>query len=287
LDNIFNQLAKSEIINQVELVVSDNDSTDGTKALVKEYAAKYNNVCYYKNEKNLGFDRNVDCVLTKATGDFCWLMSDDDYIKDGAIEFVLNILKDNIDVAFVGICDGHQSVGGDYKIFADGSECLDEIGIFCGGVPMCIFKREYLPVDRMKYHGNYWIHLSMAVEIVAKRKLVMVKNLFRSQEPVIARWANDGAVFYSSINIRKIFKDALNFGYDKRVIGKIVHGLTVVMPRNMASAKLRGLRVSWDKFKFLYSQFSDSLAYLFILTVIFVCPTFILRMIRKIEGKST
>ena len=46
-----------------------------------KYMESYPNVIqYYRNEVNIGFDRNVDLVVKRATGKFVWILSDDDYI---------------------------------------------------------------------------------------------------------------------------------------------------------------------------------------------------------------
>jgi len=287
LDNIYNQLVDKNISNQIEIIVSDNNSDDDTEIVVKDYIKNNDNIFYYKNEKNLGFDANVDASITKATGIFRWILADDDYIIDGAISFIMQIIKNNNNIAFIGVCDSTQSVNGDYEYFSNGSECLTKMGIFSGGVSRCIFNKNYLPLDRgnyykINYYGIGWIHLYMAIEIVAKRKMMMVKNIFKVQEPVVARWSENGAAFYSSTNIRKIFKDSLKIGYDKTIVNNIISGLTKIMPRNLVSAKLRGLPISWINFKILFSEFYDYPIYLIILLLIFLCPIFILKITKKL-----
>lgn len=280
LDIIYGQLVEESCRGIVDVVISDNASTDETESLVRKYAVMHGNLSYYKNEANLGFDRNLDNVLTRAQGKFRWVMSDDDYIIDGAVKIVLEVIKKYHDVSFVGICASDQSVPGDFKIFNNGSECLSEMGIVSGGISRCIFNSSCLPSDRQRFYGNFWIHLSLAIEMMAQGRVIMMKNLFIETETVISRWAENGGAFYSSIYIRKIFKDAIRLGYDKQVIGKIIRQLTVVMPRNVASAKYRGLKVDWPKTKLIFAQFSDQPIMLFTLLLIYLCPRPIIRFMR-------
>lgn len=61
-----------------ELVVSDNASTDGTEAIVREFAARDRRVRYHRNPQNVGLTRNFNQVFSMATGKhFKWATADD------------------------------------------------------------------------------------------------------------------------------------------------------------------------------------------------------------------
>lgn len=285
LENIFKQLVVDNILDNIEVVISDNNSSDETYLVVKEFMDKYDNISYFKNNLNLGFDRNVDIVITKAVGNFAWIIADDEYTRDNSINLVLNILQSNSDVAFIAMCDEYQKIKGDYECFSNGSDCLKSIGIFSGGVSRCIYNRSFLPADRDKYYDNHWIHLSIAMEMVANRKMIIMKNIFIPQPIVAPRLAVNGAPFYYSLYIRKIFKDLKKIGYNKSVINTIVTRLTRVMLRNLASAKLCGLHTGWSEYKLLVVNFYDAPFYLIILTFIFFCPTSILFFARAVHNK--
>lgn len=68
----------------VEIVISDNASTDSTAELVADYQARGLNIIYDRLPENRGFDRNLLNVVGLATGDFCWLYGSDDFIEPGA-----------------------------------------------------------------------------------------------------------------------------------------------------------------------------------------------------------
>ncbi|MBA3044800.1 MAG: glycosyltransferase family 2 protein [Euryarchaeota archaeon] len=88
--------------DDVELVVSDNCSTDNTGEVV-EWAKEFGSFLYHRNEENIGAARNVMHVVNLATGEFCWVLGDDDFVRVGGVKKVLQILKDHsdIDYAFV------------------------------------------------------------------------------------------------------------------------------------------------------------------------------------------
>ena len=53
--------------SQIEVVISDNASTDNTEEVCKHYREKYPNIVYYRNQENI-LDRNFPTVLMRGTG---------------------------------------------------------------------------------------------------------------------------------------------------------------------------------------------------------------------------
>ncbi len=97
LDSVINQIDGFD--DEIEIVISDNASTDETPDIVKQYAQKCHFISYFRNEKNIGFDGNVDLVFARAKGKYVWVLSDDDALREGAIRRVLDILKKNKDIS--------------------------------------------------------------------------------------------------------------------------------------------------------------------------------------------
>lgn len=77
----------------VQIVVSDNASTDGTDELLSAYAAKYGNVKWVRSPQNLGPDRNYLRVVEAADAEYCWLFGSDDIPGTGAVRAVLEGLS--------------------------------------------------------------------------------------------------------------------------------------------------------------------------------------------------
>ena len=70
------------IINQSfenwQLIVSDNNSTDGTADIIKEYIKSDNRIKFYQQKTNIGLGLNRYFVLKKADSKyFCWHAGDD------------------------------------------------------------------------------------------------------------------------------------------------------------------------------------------------------------------
>lgn len=84
LDSLIPQLT-----DRVEIVVLDGGSTDGTEELMRRYAGNCPRLRYFRQATNHGVDRDFDRAVELAAGEYCWLMSDDDLLKPGAIQAVL------------------------------------------------------------------------------------------------------------------------------------------------------------------------------------------------------
>lgn len=85
--------------NNIEILVSDNHSTDNTEEIVEKYKSKYSNLVYYKQSENVGFDKNVKTLLDLGKGEYIKLHGDDDFFNKGTIYTVINRVVENPDVS--------------------------------------------------------------------------------------------------------------------------------------------------------------------------------------------
>ena len=83
---------KSSWSPDIEIVVSDNASTDGTIAMLEDYARQLP-LRWQQHPTNLGFDRNCAAVVSMARGRYCWLLGSDDCITEGALTKIMVRLR--------------------------------------------------------------------------------------------------------------------------------------------------------------------------------------------------
>lgn len=88
------------IINQdyqnIEIVISDDASTDSTPIILKELEKKFpNKIKLFLQENNLGITNNFNFILSKCTGKYILFTAGDDMLKINCISDVLDIFENN------------------------------------------------------------------------------------------------------------------------------------------------------------------------------------------------
>lgn len=80
-----------------ELIIVDDCTPDHSieicRSIISEYGEKH--ISIIQREKNGGLSAARNAGIEHATGKYCWFIDSDDYILDGAIQRVLNILDNS------------------------------------------------------------------------------------------------------------------------------------------------------------------------------------------------
>jgi glycosyltransferase involved in cell wall biosynthesis len=88
------ELARIETCpEEVEILVGDNCSTDGTPAVLRGAADAHVQLRFYRLPNNIGVDGNVQELYERAHGNYLWIFADDDLPFPGAIGRVLTALR--------------------------------------------------------------------------------------------------------------------------------------------------------------------------------------------------
>lgn len=103
--------ALSQTYANLQVVVSDNYSNDGTAAYVSSISD--DRLLFLRQERNLDMAGNWNVCLWQATGEFFLLLSDDDYLEANAVEklvegFTSSEHPENVAVAYSRIWEVNQ-----------------------------------------------------------------------------------------------------------------------------------------------------------------------------------
>lgn len=77
----------------IEIVISDNCSEDNTFEIIKRYRSKYLNIKYYRNESNIGAEKNVFKALSLANGEFIKLSNDYVIYEENSLKIILDLIN--------------------------------------------------------------------------------------------------------------------------------------------------------------------------------------------------
>lgn len=84
-----------ELAADVEILISDNASTDGTAKLVADHAKQNPAIRYVRNPDNIGSDRNIAQCFNLAQGRYVLIFGDDDIVLRGSLEIIVEHLRRN------------------------------------------------------------------------------------------------------------------------------------------------------------------------------------------------
>jgi len=97
--------AINSILNQtytnIEVLVSDNASTDDTREVCEPLCARDTRIHYLRQPVNLGPAANFQALLDLAQGDFFMWLGHDDWLSEGFVEACAETLIENSDVSLV------------------------------------------------------------------------------------------------------------------------------------------------------------------------------------------
>jgi glycosyltransferase involved in cell wall biosynthesis len=100
----FIKQAIDHILNQTyvnfELLIADDGSKDGTKAIIDSYQDK--RIKCFHNIKNLGYLKTSNKLVKEAQGQFISFQDADDYSELNRLEVLINFLKKNDHISCVG-----------------------------------------------------------------------------------------------------------------------------------------------------------------------------------------
>jgi len=169
LDSILGQL-----VDGVELLVVDGASPDSTPEDMAQYLLRHPEIRYFREQENSGVDGDYDKAVGYASGEYCWLMTDDDLLRPGAIQKVLSAIEESCDLVVVNaevknadlsetmeerrlniLSDLNYRTGDREVFFKVAASYLSFIGC------VVIRKNFWQSRDRSSYYGSLFIHVGV------------------------------------------------------------------------------------------------------------------------------
>lgn len=182
---------------QVEILISDNASTDETPAVIRRYAERNPglfSIC--RNPVNIGFSRNVDSLFRHARGEFVLVLSDDDALEADALREIFFALDRHPDVhamfvlsatydgelkhaATVSKCRSagtDNTLGASCAYYASGADFYRAYGSLCDTcISGNLFRTSaWLEADMTAGLSSGSVHLYAAIQILSKGGVCLI-----------------------------------------------------------------------------------------------------------------
>ena len=214
--NYLKECLKS-ILNQdysnLEIIVSDDNSTDNTFEVVKSFQSKYLFIKYVKNNKYpQGPNGNKNNGLDYTNGEIIGIFDDDDIMLDGAIKLMVNKILEDYDIVVANcIRSDNNEFSGRGLYESQEIRYKDYLCEKMTGEFLSLFKKEVLGNKRFDtdiYGG----------ESTLWRGLFKGKKIFYIHKAV--RWyrIHSGSVIHNNIN--NAHKVIINYERDIKYYGK-------------------------------------------------------------------
>jgi glycosyltransferase involved in cell wall biosynthesis len=170
-----------------ELAITDDNSTDETPQIIKKI--EDSRIKFYRYEENVGYPRNLERCRTKCNNEIIFLMSQDDILRQGALEKVHRLFEENKNVGAItrpyywfhkdvekpvratkqlsSTEDSIVSVNSDLKSIITVFQSLDQLSGLA-------FRREYMDLE---FHKDiFTAHIYPFISIFKKYDVVYLKD---------------------------------------------------------------------------------------------------------------
>lgn len=206
---------------EVEIIICDNASTDGTSGYLSSINSIYNNLTITFQNENYGFDKNLlDCYML-ARGEYVHFLGDDDLINYDAFGDLINILKSDMPDIIISNYEIHtnnrvcSALNIPKKQFERIEDLFSYIGHYTTFMSAITLKKDYKINDFIKYDGLKFMHIAILLETYAGR---VGKFAYSNRSLVVA--TDDNKLNYS---VEELFTNRLitNFVLNSHRISQI------------------------------------------------------------------
>lgn len=256
-----------EYFQYIEILVSDNESTDDTRFYLDENFGNNVMLRYWTNEKNLGLVGNLFKLSKEAKGEYIWFVGDDDIFKKGISDEVFDTFRKYPQIGLIHL--NHTSIKGSMDIIVceslcpvndtyvnDGKRIAKEIvtkGKF--GVLMFItaniIKKKYVETVIEKTENNNLAipFLWTMVAATDENGVYIIQEIYLFDQFEGISWKNIAIKLYS-YDVTNSLLELKNFGYSKESTKEMLASrvlnepsLGIIILRFLLKKPLKGIKI--------------------------------------------
>ncbi len=290
LESIFNQQFPSD---DVEVIICENASTDNTLEIIKPFLSK---LTLYKNDVNIGGDKNFEMCVNKSQSEYVWILGDDDCLKYGAISYVIDKIKlKDYGCLFVNfsLYDVKQKKEVQKKflplkedIIVKGvTDFLKNTNVAANFLSSVIHnKKNFESVDTTKFYGTSFLQFGVLLDYIENNEtLLIAEPLVVNMGDSSDREFNAGGVSVKILNnLYAIVKNAKTKFLEESERKKIQSLIQKMLKYRILSAKRLGLKVDKKLLSDLTTNFKSYPGFWLIDLPLLTTPNFLINILYKI-----
>lgn len=294
LESIFSQAFPKD---EVEVILVDNKSEDETISICKNFQ----DVTIFLNDENLGADRNFAKCMELASGDYVWMIGDDDYIIDNSICAVLEKIDKYCPTAIFmnySIFDSAKQrfIRDKLVDFSTNKEILSQDDFFletknAANFLSCMVHRKdlFLSVKFQKYFSTHWLQYISFLEYSGSHPGICVIS-----EPLLVNAGNSefGEANINGVALSVIFSlyDCIELVPSSKLDNKIklvlLEHIRTVFPRKIITSVVRGLVIDANVRSAVKKRSGSNLKYYFIILPCLYIPRYLLCILHSCYRRS-
>lgn len=260
----------NQTLDDIEIIVVDDGSTDLSKDIIKDYVEKYNNIKYYKKE-NGGLSDARNYGMKYATGEYITFLDADDYIDVKTYEKMYEKAKkedsDVVECNFYWVY-GRRKKKDIGKKYEGKSEMIEKARVVAWNK---LYKRELLEQTQIEFpKGLQYEDLEFFYKLVpyiekvsfVKEPLIYyvqrkdslsncqnekVKDIFKVLDNVIS--------FYKDKNLYEKYKEELEFTYTRLLLCSSFKRITKIKKEN---TRIELLNETWVKLNAMFPNWKEN-----------------------------
>ena len=207
--------------DKLEILVSDNCSSDDTKNIIDSLQDQFHNqIIYHRQSENIGFEANFEFLVNKSQGKYLYLMGDDDLLSTNFLQTVISLIDSEKKYSIVhwnrlkgdSECDNNVLVDSHFfeviKFFSPSEFILNRM-TSPNFISSLIFSRECWDfaqkIDLSSFYGYQWFGRVYWGAILTGHTCLYYYFPLSIQRVINHAWQKDWPI-YSIIGLGNIFK---------------------------------------------------------------------------------
>lgn len=287
IESILNQRDYNLLKNDVEVLIVDNCSTDSTIVKANEYSS---DVKIIKNDKNLGYDKNVERVIRNSSGEYIWFLGCGDILLENTLYSLVSFIKNNtyelysLGFSIYDVLNNKNEVVANNKInnylLSDNDQIIEYSKLITPLSCNLVNRNMLLKILNEPLVGVGWAHFERVIDIIIKSnaKNACHYNLacFQLEREIGGWWSKNGNLLINIMSLRSIILKKVKA--NKSLYLKAYREFKVKELLSYISiAKKQNMHISFDIIKQFFSLYPKYLV------VILFIPKWLFALISKVR----